>query len=1316
MIESMLDQGATTFIEVGPGRILSGLIRSISASYSREIVVQPTDGMEEDGRTLARAVAVIASRGYPIQLSAWKPRQQRPSMEGKGPAVWLRGANLRPGEGLPAKDARPVPGPPANLDTAPTKSIQAPLKTVSTRGQQGNTIENPLASSPSHSEQHSTDLLDQQEALMNVIEKAQEIRELLDRSQRSAEETLAQSLTNEVSPVPSISGHETSEAVPAATISPPENSAPERLDQSVPKTDLGGEAPFSANERTDLVKFMTEVVAEKTGYPFTAIDPTMDLEADLGIDSIKRVEILSAVRQQNPDLPTLSPEILGSLRTIDALVDHFQPDNEIPSGEPLQEATSAIPPAIEPDRSFSKEPDNTLANLIVQVVAEKTGYPDSAIDVNLDLESDLGIDSIKRVEILSALRQQRPDLEALPAETLGSLRTIASIVDHYGGDLTQSTNEDSNSSPTGEQIDHRSTATSQSRFQSASSSGLEDLLIRVISEKTGYPTDAIATDLDLEGDLGIDSIKRVEILSALKQERSDLPTLPPEQLGTLRTILQLVEALSSPQTSSQQTSTPEVVDATPAIPAIIDSTPPQKPDEENTTQDSLIPLLLNVISEKTGYPEDAIGVDLDLESDLGIDSIKRVEILSALRQHRPDLPAIPAEKLATLRTIQQIAGWYKDSHPQSALEGSFAKDTVPPAESGSGHVDASDLPRSSSPLILARSMMRNLSPLNTATERSLCWDAEWWVIGNDSNIREGIATQLEKRNVKARHCPLQDHDLFRSSGAQIGGIILVASLEPDESEPLELFRWIQEAGRRLGNHSEVPTSLHVITRLGGEFGCPSDQTRGDLPVVNPLGGALLGMTRCAAREWDEVVVRGIDLEADDRGTNRAVEEVVTEIFHGEETWVGLTSAGRMEWNLDHFSPAPPGPSPIGTGDLVIVSGGARGVTYECLESLTRDAAPALYLLGRTPAPGNEPDWALGLQDDALESRLFELASGTRSPAEIRREATLIRQSRQIQSRIDLFRSRGCDVTYHSVDVRQRQALASILAEARQRHGEVRGIIHGAGVLADSWIVDKSEEDFLKVWQTKVDPALHLLDLCSGDDLSLIQFFSSTTATLGRKGQADYAAANETLNQLARREAHLRPQCHVSSIGWGPWDGGMVESGLKDLFHSEGVGLIDLPQGAAHFVSQTRTSGPFHHIALRSHGDQPNFLQSISEFPEPKVSRRDTRTFSTPEKTNSSVSADPVWEEQLQLDISCESDPTLRDHVLQGRAVIPAALLVEWCAQVATHRNPGLEFIGVDNFRVLKGVVMGGRRYCPTCILLCNSDTSRKPTHRTRRNP
>ncbi|MGB1397572.1 MAG: phosphopantetheine-binding protein, partial [Planctomycetota bacterium] len=731
---------------------------------------------------------------------------------------------------------------------------------------------------------------------------------------------------------------------------------------------------------SELESLLIEVVAEKTGYPQSAIDVNLDLEADLGIDSIKRVEILSALRQHRPDLEALPAETLGSLRTISSIVDHYSGTSgaqPIPKENP---APAVATPALADSSPAQPSKNDSLGVLLIEVIAEKTGYPADAIGIDLDLEADLGIDSIKRVEILSALRQHRPDLQALPAETLGSLRSIAAIINHYG----ESSHAPSVGSGAATPIVSSQPAAAGPPPKNEDPAGLTQLMVDVIAEKTGYPSDSIGTDLDLEADLGIDSIKRVEILSALRQVDPNLPTLPPEQLGSLRTIDQLVNALGgsspAPRNSVVEDSNPT---STIALPSTEETHSP-------VAGDSLETLLLDVIAEKTGYPSEAIGTDLDLEADLGIDSIKRVEILSALRQHRPDLTAIPADQLGSLRSISDIAGWYSGGDPENAGHAPLQTDSVQPKKLE----PVADLPL----LNFAVTATTPLAARDTETQRILDTELDWWVIGNDPLVREQIVEELTERGVNARPWSLRDFDQVSPHQHEISGFVLIGSAEPQASEPIELFRWLRVAGQCLRHHPQGLSSAHFVTRLGGNWG------NGNNSQHDPLGGALLGLARCAVREWSDFIVRGIDLDHNGIDQGTVGREIVAEIFHGDETFVGLGRHGRQGWSLNPISPPAEQRVPIESGDLIVVTGGARGVTAECLDALTRVCSPALYLLGRTPEPGNEPEWAVGVADADLESRLFALGTGSRTPAEVRKEANMIRQSREIQGRIKDWQS------------------------------------------------------------------------------------------------------------------------------------------------------------------------------------------------------------------------------------------------------------------------------------------------------------------------
>ena len=195
-------------------------------------------------------------------------------------------------------------------------------------------------------------------------------------------------------------------------------------------------------EGEDLSASLLTIVSDKTGYPVEMLDLDMDMEADLGIDSIKRVEILGALQDAHPDLPEIETEALAELRTLGQIIAHTMQSGQLskaptPASEPQVVSEAERPQPVErPQVNESPVPADdrgavggtALRQDLLDIVSDKTGYPVEMLDPDMDMESDLGIDSIKRVEILGALQDQHPDLPEVEADALAELRTLTQIL------------------------------------------------------------------------------------------------------------------------------------------------------------------------------------------------------------------------------------------------------------------------------------------------------------------------------------------------------------------------------------------------------------------------------------------------------------------------------------------------------------------------------------------------------------------------------------------------------------------------------------------------------------------------------------------------------------------------------------------------------------------------------------------------------------------------------------------------------------------------------------------------------------------------
>jgi len=428
-----------------------------------------------------------------------------------------------------------------------------------------------------------------------------------------------------------------------------------------------------------LTASLLEVVSEKTGYPAEMLELNMDMEADLGIDSIKRVEIFGALTKMHPEMSGINPNELTELRTLQEIV-NFVTSN---SGGTTTSVSPATPPVAAPivppaapevssngngvhnPSSGAGIDVNKLTASLLEVVSEKTGYPAEMLELNMDMEADLGIDSIKRVEIFGALTKMHPEMAGINPNELTELRTLQEIVNFVTNNSGATTTSNAVASTPVSAPTPVATpspvASNGNGTHTASSNGAMDInqlttsLLEVVSEKTGYPAEMLELNMDMEADLGIDSIKRVEIFGALTKMHPEMAGINPAELTELRTLQEIVDFVTS-NSSGSTTSNAIATSPSPSIPASNIPSPQAEvfPVDSGTDQESLKKALLEVVSEKTGYPAEMLEFEMDMEADLGIDSIKRVEIFGSLTKQYPELSGINPNELTELRTLAEI--------------------------------------------------------------------------------------------------------------------------------------------------------------------------------------------------------------------------------------------------------------------------------------------------------------------------------------------------------------------------------------------------------------------------------------------------------------------------------------------------------------------------------------------------------------------------------------------------------------------------------------------------------------------------------------
>lgn len=800
--------------------------------------------------------------------------------------------------------------------------------------------------------------------------------------------------------------------------------------------------------------------------------------------------------------------------------------------------------------------------------------------------------------------------------------------------------------------------------QKIQSQKIQNQMLEVVSQLTGYPVEMLELDMDIESDLGIDSIKRVEILSTIEEKMPDLPSVSPEIMGSLKTLGQIVEHLTGSDKEENQSKPKEkkTQESAPLETTSQSSQKIQSPKIQNK--------MLEVVSQLTGYPVEMLELDMDIESDLGIDSIKRVEILSAIEEKMPDLPSVSPEIMGSLKTLGQIAEYLTGSDKNDAHKKqnekvlSKSKTDKKPDIKIDVKIDRRVISIAEKPLLYD-------NKLSIPNGRKVL------ITDDKAGLSKAIAKELASLNIDAS--VISNNRLKELPPA--GGLIILPDQQMigvdysqnngsnlrDDTFLKNAFELTSKIARDLLDSAEQGGAIFAtITSLDGAFGFKGKG------INNPLQGGLAGLVKTASIEWTNVNCHAIDISPVWKDNEEIAKAVVHELLNPDlsaPVETGLSHDSRLILELESF-PYPQGKIDLNQDDVVVITGGARGVTAASALALAKHAKPTLVLLGRSPNPSPEPEWLASITDESAIKKAIlknEFSGNNVSPVQLEKSYKKHIANREITENLVRLEETGSTVLYYSVDVRDSNRVKSILDDVRSNHGRIKGIIHGAGTLKDRLIIEKTIQQFEMVFDTKIKGLKTLLEATKQDDLKYIVLFSSVTARFGNRGQADYAMANEVLNKIARHESIVRPDCKAISINWGPWDGGMVSPALKREFARSKIELIPIDSGAMCMLYEMM-GDKSHPVEVVMGANIISAKTVVSE--QKQVSLSDT-------KENLSLA--------VKREIDINNHPVLGSHVLDGNPVVPFALITEWLGHGALHENPGLLFHGLDDMRLLSGI-------------------------------
>nr|WP_254896628.1 type I polyketide synthase [Amycolatopsis sp. Hca4] len=493
-----------------------------------------------------------------------------------------------------------------------------------------------------------------------------------------------------------------------------------------------------------------------------------------------------------------------------------------------------------------------------------------------------------------------------------------------------------------------------------------ETVVAVIGERTGYPVEMIEPDLDLEADLSVDSIKRAEIAGELAS-RLGLAGGDVEEFAKARTAAAIAGLIGD-----------EPAEVAPAV--------------------SVLETVVAVIGERTGYPVEMIEPDLDLEADLSVDSIKRAEIAGELASRLNLDTGGDVEELAKARTAAAIAELIDGSAGSQSTAESAQLGPRTPAEPS---LPVPRTPAEPAPLVVApKRLVMAETDLPAAAAPEVA-GRKFLLFGRGS-LAEAVQAHLTELGATA--------EVADDVRPGFDGILFL----PDDRPVLPAaFPRYQAA---------LATNPSWLLTAGP-------------------GEGLRGFHRSLAREYPDTVTRVVELSPDaapERQAAAFVAELSTVdrepvVVRRGETRTGFRMTERDLGPLGSSGAGPAGDGAaeatalgLGRDSVVLLVGGAKGITARFAATLAAAARCRIELLGRTPVPAAEDEHPQARTAQDLRAAL--IAAGLRSPAEIERTVRRIRGEREVRQTLAQLEALGSPARYQSVDMLDAEAVHRAVKE------------------------------------------------------------------------------------------------------------------------------------------------------------------------------------------------------------------------------------------------------------------------------------------------
>jgi NAD(P)-dependent dehydrogenase (short-subunit alcohol dehydrogenase family)/acyl carrier protein len=852
-------------------------------------------------------------------------------------------------------------------------------------------------------------------------------------------------------------------------------------------------------------------------------------------------------------------------------------------------------------------------------------------------------------------------------------------------------------------------------------------VLQIVAEKTGYPEDMLEMDLDLEADLGVDTVKQAETFAAVReaygiarQENLKLRDFP-----TLKHVVQFVYAFRPDLRPSESASVPALEEAAgpvglPVTPAPAVSVPsPGAAPSASAASNAVVQKVLQIVAEKTGYPEDMLEMDLDLEADLGVDTVKQAETFAAVREAY-GIERQENVKLRDFPTLKHVVQFVYDFRPDLAPEGAKAPEAVavappaavpvapPVAGRAPTTAGAGEAPHVQAKLEDADKMPRRVPvpslrpPLDACklTGVSLGRGTRVVVAGDEGGVARALAITLEKRGVAvlALDGGTPTEEVTRRLGGwlkegPVQGVFWLPALDVEPSiGGMDLAAFREANRRRVKNlHAAMRalyeavagpgTFLVSATRMGGVHGQTPEG------AVAPLGGAVAGFTKAYKRERAEALVKVVDF-----APGVPPDDVAGALLAEALADPGVVEVGRhdgLRWaiTLEERKAADGRPGlPLTKESVFVVTGAAGGITSAIVADMAAASGGTFYLLDLVAEPSRtDPKIALFRRDrEKLKLSLIEeaRAKGEKpTPVAIDRQILAVERSDAALRAIESVEAVGGKAHWRSANLLDGPAITAVVDGIRRAAGRIDVLVHAGGVEISRKLSEKEAREFDLVFDIKADGFFSLLKAAEGMPIGATVVFSSVAGRFGNAGQTDYSAANNLLCAMSSALRRTRPDTRTIAIDWTAWGGiGMATRGsIPQIMAAAGISMLPPESGIPTVRRELVAGGGSGEVVVAGTLGIMGAEYDAAGGLDVEKAKAALAARKRPLLMVGAVKAARLYGGlDVETTLDPREQPFLLDHQIDGVPVLPGVMGTEAFAEVASVLCPGYHVASIED--------------------------------------